>query len=240
MDESSFDNLKTGDYSQNPREQVRYAGQLSAVRFLDPTDRIDAQKLKQTITNPNVQHWMSDLNMNEADFVAWMQEQGSTPNRRHYLFAVSGSQRTKPEDIGEIQGFIYFYSSSEEKLQAQKLIDAGILTPDDLEQKRLLEISYAKSPDSPPGRITGGIMQSCLEVSKIMQRKSDTDPENILVLAYIDPENTNSIRAVEAAGFDEIGSIASYGDEIVPNKVFRLNWDKLHKNLQSAAFRSLT
>ncbi|OGD10384.1 hypothetical protein A2397_03870 [Candidatus Amesbacteria bacterium RIFOXYB1_FULL_44_23] len=236
-DDSSIEDLKTQDYSARTREQKRYQGQISAVRYLDPHDYVDATKLKATINSPAVQTWMADLNLTDEDYIAWMQEQGEAKNRRHHLFAVSASQRANTENVGEVQGFVYFYSGPEEKQQAQRLVEEGLLTSTDLDQNRLLEISFAKSPDTPPGRMVGGIMQACLEISNRMQRVGDSDPNNIVVLAYIDPENSNSIKAAEAAGFIGIGTVSGYGEDTEPNKVYKLSWSLLNQKMQSDALK---
>ncbi len=235
MSDTTPENLKTQDYSEKPRKQVRYEGQISAVRYLDPQDRIDATRLREIFTSPAVRPWMEELDLTDQELLALMGEQGPTKNRRYHLFAVSASQKSKPESIGEIQGFVRFYFGPEEREETQVLVEDGLVTKDDLKEKRLLEISFAKSPDTPPGRMVGGIMQACLETSKRMQREKDKDPNNIMVLAYIVPENTNSIRAVEAAGFIDIGTVSHYGKENKPNKVYKLSWALLHQKMQSDA-----
>ena len=232
--EMPFKDLKMQDYSENPREQVKYVGQKSEVRFFDPHDRMDALGLKEMLEAPNTVKWMEDLRMNEKDYIKWMHEKGPAKNRRHFLFTVSGSE-TKSENVGEAEGFVYFYKGSKESKQAQRLVEEGILKPEELVGKRIMEISYARSPDSPPGRMTGGIMQSCVEVSKIIQRKKDVDPKNILILAYTDPENSLSERVIQEGGFKKIGMVSGYGEgNQTPNNVFRLDWDSLDEKMHSS------
>lgn len=162
-----IENLEEKDYSQKPREQVRYIGQISAVRYFNPSDRIDAIRLKKIINSPKVQHWMRELNLTDKEYIEWMKDQG-----------------------------------------------AG---------KNILEISFAKSSDAPSGRMSGGIIQASLQVSKILQRKSDTDPTNILIVAYTDPNNVLSEEILIRSGFKKIGKVDSYRDEQSPNNVFILD-----------------
>lgn len=235
VDKSPIEELGIEDYSVSRREQTRYRGQIAAVRYLDPQDRVDALRLKAIITSPAVGKWMKDLKMTDQMYIDWMSERGPAKNRRHHLFAVSASQRSMPKDIGEVQGFVYFYFGSDERKQVRRVVEEGILSSEDIKEKRVLEISYAKSPDAPRGRMVGGVMQSCLEVSKVMQRLRDTAPTNILILAYTDPENELSERVAVESGFVKIGTVSSYSTENKPNTVFLLDWNRLHSNMQSAA-----
>ncbi len=238
-DEIRLDNLSPKDYSSNPRRQDRYIGQLSAVRYFDAEDKIDALKLKGIVETPGALKWLVGPKMTDKIYIDWMNEQGQVKNRRHHLFAVSGSEKLKAENVGEVQGYVYFYCGPDEKKQAQLLVKEGLMQSEDLQNKRVIEISYAKSPDAPPGRMVGGIMQSCLKISEIMQRQNDSDPKNILILGYVDPENSLGERAMLESGFKKIGVVGEYDGDNKPNNAFVLDWDRLHQNIQSQTWKSI-
>jgi hypothetical protein len=233
-DEFHLSDLPEKDYSQNPREQTRFHSQLSAIRYMDPCDQTDALRLKSIIESDKNKEkpWMEDLNLTDRDYQNWMNEKGPGKNRKHHLFAVSGSQKIPPGEIGEIQGFVYFYFGSDEQKQLDRVIKEGIINPRDLIGKRILEISYAKHPKAPPGRMVGGIIQACTEVSRITQQVADNDPTNLIILAYTDPVNSNSEKAAEYAGFTQIGTVSGYGEDNIPNHVYTLDWKKLDENLR--------
>lgn len=242
-EDPSFNHLLPQDYSQKPREQVKYVGQSSAIRHLDPTDHIDASRLKAITESPGALQWLVGPEMSEKDYISWMNDQGSGKNRRNHLFAVSASKglddKFKSDNIGEVIGFIYFYSGVKERQQAQRLVDEGLINQDFLDGKRIFEISSAKHPDAPRGIMVGGRMQACLELSRRIQLNEDIDPNKILILAFIALENNKALKSVEKSGFVRIGIVSGYGSDQKPCAAYYLNWDKLHKNMWGNANEAL-
>jgi hypothetical protein len=238
--EISIEEIQDRDYSNLPREQIKYVGQDFSIRYFDPTDGRDAKRLKQTIESPRVQAWMEDLDMTDQDFLTWMDEKGPGKARRHHLFSVSGSDAANPSLRGETVGFVYFYYGPDEKKQMERVLEEGVLNPEDVHGRRILEVSYAKSPDAPPRMMTGAIQQACLELSRVMQRKGDMDPKNMMIVAYVEDGNgaTNdaSAKVTEAAGFIQRGVVTGYGERgSTPNRVYTLDWDKVHQSMQQNA-----
>lgn len=72
-----------------------------------------------------------------------------------------------------------------------------------------------------------------------MQRQNDSDPKNILILGYVDPENSLGERAMLESGFKKIGVVGEYDGDNKPNNAFVLDWDRLHQNIQSQTWKSI-
>ncbi|MBI4009059.1 GNAT family N-acetyltransferase [Candidatus Roizmanbacteria bacterium] len=217
-----IDNLPIQDYSQNARRQEKVIGQKAAIRQIDPTDRRDMQRLRTIDRDPKVLRWMAGEPLRDEDLMY-----DAKGLNEYKIFVISGSQSLKDSnEIGELQGIITVRPDKNERVEELRrlnLISQNSIQP-------ILEVSYAQYPNSANRQVASGLRQVCARISRInaeIAEKSEFSP-NILITAYSDSENIDSIRVLENSGFERKGTVNYDGEE---NSVYVLNWQQLNKLL---------
>jgi hypothetical protein len=180
-----------------------------------------------------------------------------------YLFGVAGMDAVAKDDIGELQGWVYYSKDHYAKTIKRK----GIL-PSETDLKSVYAVSYAKIKDAPPHQMASALRQSLTIISQknalrmaraAEKRKQDLmvkihgiPPEqqseeikklnerevekgnypDLIVLAYIETENIESMNVAKYSGFEKIGScdLESPHDAIKRKKdIYMLNWETLNR-----------
>lgn len=231
MQESLIGGLEVQSYgAHNPREQGGTVGEKSAIREIDPTDRIDVQRIFDIDRRGAVKKFMVGKEKTEQESIDWA-------NLDVHMFAVSGSEGVPKSEVGELQGWIWFARDKKERLERTQ--DQGLLTLAD--GAELLEVSFAKYESAPPGQMASGLRQACDKVARLRVSEEDAKliPDTIIT-AYVSPENIDSIHVLEASGFVAKGEIvydpAESGETDV---LYVLDWNKLNGILHEKADKVL-
>lgn len=127
MNESTplIDSLEIKDYSAQHREQWGLIGEKSAIRTIDPEDRIDVQRVFDIDRQKGVLEFSYGEPKNERESIDWA-------NEEVHMFAVSGSEGVSKEEFGELQGWIWFYK--DEELRLKQVRESGLVElPADVE-----------------------------------------------------------------------------------------------------------
>lgn len=231
MQESLIDGLEVQSYGENnPREQWGTVGEKSAIREIDPTDRIDVQRVFDIDRQANVLKFMVGDPKTERESIDWA-------NLDVHMFAVSGAEGVAKDEQGELQGWIWFARDEKERLERAQ--DQGLLTL--VEDAELLEVSFAKYDSASPGQISSGLRQACERIAGL--RVSDEDnnfsPDTVIT-AYVSPQNTDSIHVLEASGFVPKGEIIyDPAENSEPDILYILDWYKLNSILHEKADKTL-
>ena len=245
------------DYSQSPREQKRYLGEeKAAIRLLDPDDLKDMSRLLGTMGDERVKKWVEDIeDLTIQDVRNWVrraQEDKRVGNTGEWevVFGVSGSP-ANPElpagEVGEYQGFINCYSDLETRNKVRGL--GGQLGKKMTRETDIVELSVAKRPDSPKGQMVSGIRQVCIEINRLKSKGVNktrgkyskfVEPD-MVVVAFIEPDNLASRKVFVQAGFEDRG-LCYYEDEDkvkplaeVGVHAYVLNWEKLNEFMHQEA-----
>ena len=226
MKEYTIDDLEKANYSVSPRSQERMVGQVAALRVIDQTDKKDMSRLK-AIDRGAADTMVGDLRSDSS--LETFAKQGS--DDRGIIFGVSGSsEKASTEEIGELQGWVQFYPDEPERVV--RLMDAGILKAEELNDIPVVEISYAKNPDSASGQIKSAVQQACLKVAQMQAfevKGGAQDIPSMVITAYVEPSNLASIAVLERCGFDKVGEIGYDTDSESPDHLYMLNWGKLNQ-----------
>lgn len=231
MVDEDLEKLSPQDYSQKPREQTLMQGQKAAVSFIDTQDKLDMLRMDIIDKDPKVLELMSDeseFGMKGKELLKW-----AKGTRNQFLFAIRGSEKVKPEEIGELQGWVQFMPDSEERLNKMK--EKGFIeTP--AKETTILEISYAKFPQAEKGQIASGVRQSLLlltgELERRDKRRTAAYKRKPLITAYVDPKgNKESVLVLEHCGFKKVGKMKYEETETDENDVYILDWQMLYQKL---------
>jgi hypothetical protein len=215
------------------REQLRYVGEKTALRFFNLKDPKDLSRMEETITNNSVKAFVDDLEgMNADDIKKWLiDKRGAADLEWEVCYMVSGSMSVKPEEFGEIQGFINFYPDEPSR---------ELLPEKYREAKQVIGIGYARYPEGRHGQISGAIRQACMEINKLKGNATMGTPDMVIV-ALCREDNKASIKTIEDSCFDNYGSVQVKNEEGEDEKdfLFILNWDRLNTRLHTQAESSL-
>ncbi|KKS62356.1 MAG: hypothetical protein UV30_C0017G0006 [Candidatus Collierbacteria bacterium GW2011_GWF1_42_50] len=146
--------------NKNDLKLKKYPGEKVEIRFFDSGRKEDMLRLRKIVDHREVQEMMDSVaGMSKKDRYEWADEKGAYG--RYYLFAVSGTDKIFGEDqaseIGEVQGFVYLYAGSEEKKIINRIVRAGLIKKNEVNDNKIFEISFAKLPKAPGGQISSGI-----------------------------------------------------------------------------------
>lgn len=205
------------------REQIRYVGEKSAIRFFNPQDPEDLERMEKTLKDKAVAAFVEDIgNMTAGDIKNWLTRYKDEKRTKDWevCYVVSGSIGVKPEEFGEIQGFVNLYPEENyRKFLPKKYKEA----------KQVVSISYGRYPEGKPGQISGAIRQACMEIDKL---KGD-----MVIALLIEEENNAGIKTAEDACFDNYGAVIGTDEEGKDEKdvLFILNWNRLNTRLHTQA-----
>jgi RimJ/RimL family protein N-acetyltransferase len=212
--------------NKNELKIKRYAGEKSAIRFFDSENREDMLRLRKIVDHPEVQEMMDSVaGMSKMDRLEWADEKGVYG--RYYMFAVSGTKENfpdNPSEVGQVQGFVYLYAGAEEKMIASRMIRAGFIKKEEVDDYKIFEISFAKLPKAQGGQISSAVRQACLELKRLDRMKKGT---GVFVFCFIDETNAGSMRVAEACGFERRGKHFYEADSREMSALFVLSYKKL-------------
>jgi len=212
--------------NKNELKLRRYPGERSAIRFFDSGNREDMIRLRKIVDHPEVQEMMDSVaGMSKVDRYEWADEKGVYG--RYYMFAVSGTKEIfpdNPSEIGQVQGFVYLYAGAEEKMIANRMIRAGFIKKQEVNDNKVFEISFAKLPKAPNGQISSAVRQACLELKRLDRIKEGT---GVFVFCFIDEKNAGSMRVAEACGFERRGKHFYEADSREMSALYVLSYKKL-------------
>lgn len=203
-------------------------GQAAAVRFFDPDSRDDFDAMLDIVKAKESRKWMDDTRLSRADYREWAGDYSDTS----YLFAVHDARMDSREDLEKIRGFVYIYNERAEKFRVKRMEQLGFLSKSD-EKRLALEVSFALRPmpsgqQSGSGLMSSALRQSCMQIRAILNYPKQA---NLVLFAFIDPENIPSRRTVEAAGFQKVGEMTYDSTTREQKELFILNWTVLHNKL---------
>lgn len=205
------------------REQIRYIGEKTALRFFNLKDPRDLKRVEETLADKSVMNFTEGIDdITTKDIKRWLTRYKDKKriNNWEVCYLASGSIGARQEEFGEIQGFINFYPSEDSrKFLPEKYREA----------KQIVEIGYARYPWSKPGQMSSAIRQACMEINKL---KGD-----MVITALIKVENNASIKTIEDSCFDNCGNVQVKNEkgEDENDILFILNWDKLNTRLHTQA-----
>jgi hypothetical protein len=107
-------------------------------------------------------------------------------------------------------------------------------------RKEVYEVSFARRPEAQGRQMASALRQFCIKMEQLMG-KSDAErmkPE-MVVIAYVDPENVSSVRVLEGSGFVRKSEVVHEGEEVAVKKsktdeAFVLDWRLLNKILKES------
>ncbi|HSV94403.1 MAG TPA: hypothetical protein VLH94_00285 [Spirochaetia bacterium] len=204
----------------------KYPGERAGIRFFDAGCKEDMVRLRKIVQHKEVQERMDSVaSMSRRDMFDWADEKGAYG--RYYLFAVSGTKEIfgeGSEEIGQVQGFVYLYASSEERKIINRIVKAKLIKKVEVGESKIFEISFAKLPGSPGGQISSAVRQACLELKRLDKIKGGT---GVFVFCFIDESNEGSMRVVEACGFERRGKHFYEEDSAEMSALYILDYQKL-------------
>lgn len=219
MPESLIEWLEIQSYGDNnPRQQEGTVGEKSTIREIDPTDRIDVRRIFDIDRQAGVLKFMVGDPKTERESIDWA-------NLEVHMFAVSGAVENAPAgEKGELQGWIWFTRDEKERLE--KAQNEGLITLSYGAQ--LLEVSFVKYDKAEAGQMASGLRQACHKIWLDNAREDTNGRPNIVVTAYVDPENESSINVLESAGFVAKGDVIYDPKQSIKSDVlYVLNWSLL-------------
>ncbi|PWU23593.1 hypothetical protein C5B42_02410 [Candidatus Cerribacteria bacterium 'Amazon FNV 2010 28 9'] len=204
-------------------------GQAAAIRFFDASSERDFFAMQDILKGRETKRWMEDAGViSKQDYREW----AGIHTHKSFLFSVHDA-RLEKEERDVIRGFVYLYDEGQEKHRMQRMIQKELISPD---QGRVsaLEISFAARPFSGglqlgSGLISSAVRQSCLELRSLL---SIQKPSDLLIFAFVDPENLPSHRTMEAAAFVRQGEMKYDRDSYEESIVYTLDWNLLEKKLE--------
>jgi hypothetical protein len=237
--------------------QDRYIGEeKAAIRMINMDDPEDVKRMIDIANSKRTNEFVEGMEgMDESDVRNWVsisESQTKHPERRadnrdwQIVYAVSGSpDNVKHDEVGELQGFINFYTDQETRDRVRKISN----DPKMNRETQIVEIGLAKWPDAPSRQMASGIRQAALEINKLkgkgvdrMEGKYSAAMEPTMVLtAFIDPKNHSSMEAFTDAGFENQGLVhyddgTNEDDEVY---FYRLNWEKLNQKMHEQSDKLL-
>lgn len=248
--------LENKDYTGVYSEQIKYIGETrAAIRYLDFDDKRDMKRLLSTIRHPRVKKFVDGLTgMDISDVRGWADEYKdhtgfANDGEWMVLFGIAGTPSNpsiKNSQIGEYQGFVNCYSSPGDREQTRS--NARLLGRRIIQATDIVELSVAKWPPAPSGQVDSAIRQVCLEINRIKGKslRNDTGKHSkksepdMLIVAYIEPQNIHSRKVFELSGFINRGETKYVGDngKVESDLLYELDWKKLnqivHKNADRA------
>jgi hypothetical protein len=102
--------LHVKNFEKKPRTQINYAGEQSAIRRLEPHDKVELKRFKriQDFIPENI----ADSDSTDHDLIEEAVDNRPGLDRKNgaiYTFGVSGSHNAPEAEKGELQGWINFY-----------------------------------------------------------------------------------------------------------------------------------
>lgn len=220
--------MKLGDHAGGFRLATdglsHIIGENAAIKFADESSRTDFEAINEILTHKKIRHWMDD-----AEKLSWNDYRHWAGNHtdQSFLFTVHDSRLENIQDIKKIRGFVNLYSEKGEKFRVKRMAKLKII--ENPENKHFLEFSMAlrpkKNQTARSGLMSSALRQSCLQVKTLLNKKDS----ELIIFGFINPENTASIKAIQAAGFIKKGKAKYDSTSEEESDVYILSWRKLKK-----------
>lgn len=214
-----------------PLENVYHTpGQNAAICFFDPHSEEDLQAMKEILRGKAVKKWMDDATqVTKSEYRNW----AGTEDDTSFLFAVLDARVSDPAEMKYVRGFVYIYSEREEKFRIRRIEKYGFLPPP-TKPRYALEVSFAVRPlpdgaQSGSGLMSSSLRQACLQVQMLLNAAEDKE---VVIFAFVDPENEGAQRTLEASGFVKKGLMKYDWDSEGETCLYILNWRILQKKIR--------
>lgn len=194
------------------RVDNRYGlGEKADIRRVNVEDPDEIQRLMRIENDPQVIEFMEGLQSTDEDLKSF-----GTGDPDRLTIAISGKEGfVDGDEVGKLQGWIYFNPDEEERLTRLKLNGVG---GEWIQTRQVTEISYAKYPGAAKGQMSSGLRQ----IIKILEEECRKYSEKLVVTAYTDKINFDSKRLLEAGNFVKVGEIGYHPDSLRNDDVWML------------------
>jgi len=214
-----------------PFENVSHTlGQPAAIHFFDPNSQEDLQAMREILRGKQSKKWMDETQqISVTDYQEWAGAESNTS----FLFGVLDARTSDQEQTKFVRGFVYIYSEREEKFRVKRMEKMGFIPPA-VAQRYALEISFAVRPlpdgmQSGSGLMSSAVRQSCLQVQMLL---TSLEPSEVIIFAFVDPENIPAQRTLESSGFIRRGAMKYDSDSSDETYVYILNWRILKRKIR--------
>ncbi len=238
--------MKVQNYENKPpdeqrAEQKRIVGQKSALGdAVDTEDFRDMFRLWQLDVGKGTEQLSGEMSTFE-EIVSWARNE----DEGWYMRPIRGPIRglKNPQEPGEIQGWVQFYPEDEKNGgRFQKLLNKGMVREPG-NYTRVLEISYIRLPEAESGQVASAVRQHLMLLHGDINSRLKTGDHletDYLITSYVDPvKDPDSIRVMEACGFEKVGTIKYDENSDKEDYVFVLNLDKLYQKVDPQIFPRL-
>ncbi len=277
-------------------EQTNVAGQKSSLREANAGDM---ERFWELVESPDFKKYFGDdekttKTIREGTIATTLENllmpKEQEGDSKKFLYIISGSSALVGKgEFGNLQGMVGLLHC--ERIDASKPIkryiaqqekDMGLASVKDTKYP-VLEITYARYPNSEGGQVASGVRQALWElylrttevmettvteengkrymVQKHFNKITDTEPDStegvsleenelpdtgvkmefltpLVVLAYIDPENHDSMRTAEAAGLVRITEDEFV--DVIGDHIYQVDWNVLVEKIQASADKEWT
>lgn len=171
-------------------------GERSNIRRFRVDDPDEVSRMVVIENDPGVMEFVEGLQANEEDLKNF-----GRGDEERLPVAIAGKQGFVDElEVDKLQGWVYFYPDEEERLERLKRSD---METDLINDRNVVEISYAKYPGAAKGQMSSGVRQAI----KTMYRECARYGVRMAITAYTDRVNFDSKRLLIATGFRKVGEI---------------------------------
>ncbi len=240
--------------------QFNIAGENSAIRAANPEDPEDVKRVLDIISSKDYQRYFLGLDLNDSpisftktdalnrmdgDPFNLVDKLLSTPSKTTARFIVSRAVKHHDTEVGEVQGDVsVFKDESYDRINSNLDLErsqAHLATLSNSPYPRL-QISWAKHPDAQEKQMASGVRQTLYflyEKATKFRQVGDhgefgafvTSQTPLVVLAYIEPENVDSIRVAESCGF-----VYLYKDP-AGHDIWQVDWNRFLTKLKQPVLK---
>ncbi len=211
-------------------------GENAALRAINTGDRVDLDRYWQTNQSVAPGLMVDDIET-EEELIEAAKFNG---RRLGFTLAISA---TSGKEIGEFQGFVQFTTDSGNELR-NKIEQSDLFKF--YQDVELWEVSYAKYPAAGPHQVASAVRQGCVFLLRKLKIRGFYPRVAIIASVGVD-ENPESLRVLQSAGFDPIGSLRDEPKGIIQyqenarvlDSVWLLNWNVLHVKLRAKAQQTM-
>lgn len=238
-------------------------GEPTGIRKIDVSSHEDIKRMWQIETSPLMTKYINetpeDANVNKKELREWIMKKSydvkdrKLRNERSYtkLYAVTKNDKDFPDSekprSQDVEGWVRVDGSSaevnndQEKLRYERV--TGEKLPSGENYPTPIELAaYIKRPAGPILLMDSAVRTVCHMIAaqdgEVDRNFFITDPNGKItpkriIMAFVEPANTLSIRVLKEAGFDLKKEKVSWDEGELPEKnMYVLNWDKFHQIME--------
>ncbi len=215
--------------------QTQYSGERSAIRWANPSDPQDLERLRIIDQDAERIEWFESVPEDYKYMGDSALAKFATDTSKQLLYAVSGAPEVPgllTSEVGELQGWIWV--KRDDQTRIDQMVEQGIVPAEKASSSNIFEICYARLNSAPSLQIASGLRQACAELARIDSAiNPDADEPRLVLACYIIPGNDKSIRVMDAAGFESSGHIQYDEEASEPDILYTINWTKLNTILKT-------